>query len=379
MKPSTKAVHVGQEPDGLTGSVIPPIYQTTTFAQTAPGKPVSEFDYTRAGNPNFTNLEKTLAALEDARHATVFSSGLGALTSWVLAAGKGRIVTTKNIYGGTFRLLTAVFKNYGVEQTILDRHEPEHLIGAIKKNTKWILIESPTNPLLDIIDIRAVAKEAHKKGVRLIVDNTFATPILQKPIELGADVVLHSTTKYLGGHSDVVGGALITNDGSLKNEYDFFRKAVGVNPSPFDCWLVSRGLKTLVLRMGAHENNAGAIAHELKKSKLIRDVYYPGLTSHQGHDTAKKQMNGFGGIVSVRFQNPSQADRFVRKLKFFSLAESLGGVESLVCIPSKMTHASIPENERLKLGVDDALVRMSVGIEDKEDLLEDVRAALKSL
>ncbi len=361
MKIGTKIVHEGQEPEKTTGAVIPPIYQTTTFAQKDPGVPIAEFEYTRAGNPNFSRLEQTLAAAENGRFATVFSSGLGAMTAWLATVGQGAIVANEDLYGGTYRLLINVFERYGIKCTFVASDDVASWKGAITSETKWVLVETPTNPLLKVVDLKAVCKLAHAKKAKVIVDNTFASPVLQNPLDLGADVVLHSSTKYLGGHSDVVGGVLITNDEGLKKDFDFYRKAMGLNPSPFDCWLVSRGIKTLALRMAQHQKNAKAVAAFLKKSVSVKNVYYP----------------GFGGMVSVRFKDDKAAKKFIKGLKLFCLAESLGGVESLVCQPSSMTHASIPKAEREKIGIDDALVRLSVGIEDEVDLLADIAAALR--
>jgi cystathionine beta-lyase/cystathionine gamma-synthase len=379
MKIGTKAVHKGQKPEEITGAVIPPIYQSTTFAQTRPGEPVSEFEYTRAGNPNFSSLEETLASLEEGKYATVFSAGLAALTAWMSEVGSGHVVANEDIYGGTYRLFVNVFNNFGLSCDFVETENILNWERAIKPETKWLLIETPTNPLLKIVDIPALCEIAHSKNVKVIVDNTFATPCLQRPLIMGADVVIHSTTKYLGGHSDVVGGVLITNDLELKKRFDFFRKAMGLNPSPFDCWLTGRGLKTLSIRMAQHEKNAFAVAKHLQESKGVVEVLYPGLTSHLQQALASKQMSGFGGMVSVRFADGKSADKFIKELKLFCLAESLGGVESLVCKPSSMTHASMPAAEREKIGIDDSLVRLSVGIEDTEDLLADIGSAIDNI
>lgn len=376
MRLGTKIIHEGQSPDETTGAVIPPIYQTTTFAQKDPGIPSTEFEYTRAGNPNFSRLEQTLATAENGKYATVFSSGLGAMTAWLANVNNGSVVANRDLYGGTYRLLINVFARYGIKSTFVKSDDINAWNEAVTKDTKWLLVESPTNPLLKLIDIKAVCKLAHSKNVKVIVDNTFASPVFQNPLDLDADVVLHSSTKYLGGHSDVVGGAIITNNVNLKKEFDFYRKAMGLNPSPFDCWLISRGIKTLAVRMVQHEKNAQTIAKHLSKNKLVKDVYYPGLKSHPQHELAKHQMKGFGGMVSAKFCNEKTAVKFIKKLKLFCLAESLGGVESLVCQPSTMTHASIPIAEQKKMGIDGSLVRLSVGIEDMKDLLEDIENAL---
>ncbi|MFA5812428.1 MAG: PLP-dependent aspartate aminotransferase family protein [bacterium] len=379
MKIGTKGIHVGQPPEAITGAVIPPLFQSATFAQKNPGEPFAEFEYTRAGNPTFTRLEETLASLENGRYATVFSSGVGALTAWLASIGKCHIVANEDLYGGTYRLLNSVFINYGVQSSFARSADIKSWIDAIRPDTKWFLIETPTNPLLNIVDLVRACKIAHSRNIKVLVDNTFASPCFQQPLGFGADAVLHSTTKYICGHSDVIGGALITDDAAQKEQFDFYRKAMGLNPSPFDCWLVSRGVKTLAIRMAQHEKNASAISKLLKKARNIEKVLYPGLKSHPQFDLASRQMQGAGGIISIRFDNPRAAKRFMKKLKLFCLAESLGGVESLVCQPSSMTHASMPAAYRARLGIDDSLVRLSVGIEDTDDLLSDVASALKAI
>ncbi len=379
MKTGTKCIHIGQTPEEISGAVIPPVFQTSTFAQKNPGVPYGEYEYTRAGNPNFSRLEETLAALENGKYARVFSSGLAALTAWLSTIGKCHIVTNEDLYGGTYRLLNAVFANYDVQNSRVRSADARAWEKAVRSETRWFLVETPTNPMLNIVDLASVCGIAHSRGIKVIVDNTFASPCFQQPLNLGADVVIHSTTKYLNGHSDVIGGALITNDESLKERFDFFRKALGLNPSPFDCWLISRGVKTLALRMAWHEKNALAIADSLKGASAIKEVMYPGLKSHPQFKLASKQMSGFGGIVAVRFDSGKSATKFMKKLKLFCLAESLGGVESLVSQPSTMTHASIPRAVRSNLGIDDSLVRLSVGIEDTDDLLSDVSSALKAI
>jgi cystathionine beta-lyase/cystathionine gamma-synthase len=378
MKDGTLAVHAGQVPDPATGAVVPPIVQSSTFAQSAPGEPLAGYEYTRAGNPNFAHLEETLAALEVARCATVFSSGLGALTAWLLQAGPSHVVACQDVYGGTYRLLTQVFANFGVTTSFVASEDPAAWDAAIRPDTRWLPVETPTNPLLKLLDIEALSALAHGRGVRVLVDNTFATPCLQKPLLLGADAVIHSTTKYLGGHSDVIGGVLVTNDDIFKERADFFRKAAGLNPSPFDCWLTSRGIKTLAVRMERHEANARAVAELLAASGRVEKVFYPGLHAHPQRDLAGRQMAGFGGIVSVRFPDATKARAFLAQLNLFRLAESLGGVESLVCQPSTMTHASMPRAMWEAGGITDALVRLSVGIEDPADLMNDVAQALEA-
>ncbi|OGQ44758.1 MAG: cystathionine gamma-synthase [Deltaproteobacteria bacterium RIFCSPLOWO2_02_FULL_46_8] len=358
---NTKAVHMGQKPDKETGAVIPPIYQTTTYQQSAPGEHKG-FDYTRADNPNFRNLEAVLAALEEAKHATVFSSGLGAALAVLnlLEAGD-HVVAGNDLYGGSYRLFKKWGERFGLSFTFVDSTDASAFQKAVLQKTKLIWIETPTNPLLHLSDIAAISKMAKAKKVLTVVDNTFASPYFQKPLNLGADLVLHSTTKYIGGHSDVVGGVVATNRKDLQDQLHFRRMALGVNPSPFDCWLTQRGVKTLGLRMEQHQKNAKAVAAFLKKHPLCKKVYYP----------------GFGGMVSAEFKlSNEETKKLISRFEFFTLAESLGGVESLVCHPATMTHASIPAEERAKSGLTDGLVRFSVGIEDSEDLINDLEKAL---
>jgi cystathionine beta-lyase/cystathionine gamma-synthase len=381
MKFATKAIHLGNDPDPSTGSIMPPIYMSSTFIQDSPGKSSSGYEYTRASNPNFSILEKQLAALEDAEYATVFSSGLGALTGLISTLSKGdKVIAVDGLYGGTYRLFNEVFNRFGIEFESLNLNTIDgikNLGQALSKKPKWLFFETPTNPLMDIYDIEALVKIAHHCGVKTIVDNTFATPFCQNPLKWGTDIVWHSTTKYIGGHSDVIGGVVITNNPSVKKEMDFARKALGVNPSPFDTWLISRGVKTLAARMQLHLHNALHIAKFFENHAKIKKVYFPGLESHPGHFIAKKQMSGFGGIVSVEFNFPAErVKEMIASYHIFSLAESLGGVESLVCHPASMTHASIPPEERSRIGLTDALVRYSIGIEDLSDLIEDLEDGL---
>lgn len=380
LKPSTKAVHAGQSPDPVTGAIMPPVYMTTTYVQEEPG--VSKgYEYTRAQNPNFTLLENQLASLENAQFATVFSSGLGALTAMVSSLNQGdKVLAIDGLYGGTYRLFNQVFNRFGVHFESIHPKNAKEFLDALDRKPKWLFLESPTNPLLEIFDIAYLAAEAKKRGVLTIVDNTFASPYFQNPLDLGADIVWHSTTKYLGGHSDVVGGVAMTNSPEIKKILDFGRKALGVNPSPFDTWLTSRGVKTLAVRMEKHQSNAQKIAEYFAAHPKVKTVYYPGLPSHPAHTIAKKQMRGFSGIVSVEFNlSLEQAKKLVSTFKLFSLAESLGGVESLVCHPATMTHASIPPDERKRIGLSDGLMRFSVGIEDPQDLIEDLSAALNRI
>lgn len=378
MKFSTKAIHVGQAPDKETGAVIPPIYMTSTYAQEAPNMHKG-YDYTRAGNPNFTNLEATLASLEQGKVATVFSSGIGATTAIVSSLSKDdKVVIANDLYGGTYRLFSRVFSQFGIDFSTVDTQDLAAVEEKLKTNPKLIFLESPTNPLLRISDIEAITSMAKKHDVLTVVDNTFATPYFQNPLTLGADFVMHSTTKYIGGHSDVVGGVVVTNHEEWKEKLDFARMAIGLNPSPFDNWLTTKGLKTLGIRMERHAANATKIADYFNNHPKVKKVFYPGLASHPNHEIAKKQMSGFSGIISVEFDlSLEQSMKLVSSFNLFTLAESLGGVESLVDHPASMTHASIPKEEREKNGLSDGLIRFSCGIEDVEDLIEDLDSVLK--
>lgn len=380
MKFATKAIHAGNEAEAITGAIMPPIYMTSTFVQEAPGE-TKGYEYTRAGNPNFTILEKLLAALEEGKYATVFSSGLGALTGLISTLSKGdTVIGVNGLYGGTYRLFNAVFKRYGIEFSTIHKPTKEALEEALSKKPQWLFFETPTNPLLEIFDIAELVQIAKKYGVLTIVDNTFATPYFQNPLKLGVDVVWHSTTKYVGGHSDVIGGVAITNHEKIKNDLDYGRMAIGLNPSPFDTWLLTRGIKTLAVRMEQHQRNALAIVSFLKSHPKIKKIYYPGLEDHPNHAIAKKQMRGFGGMITVEFNLPLETTKkLIASFKLFSLAESLGGVESLVCHPVTMTHASIPLEERHACGITDGLVRFSIGIEDADDLIEDLSQALNKI
>lgn len=371
MKFATRAVHAGFTPDKETGAIMPPIYMTSTFLQEAPGVN-SGYEYTRAHNPNFTILESLTASLENGLHATVFSSGIGALTAFMATLKPGaKVAAIGALYGGSFRLMTRFFSKWGISFATFGADELEK---ALQDKPDWLMFETPTNPLMEIIDIKASVKAAKIAGTKVIVDNTFASACLQNPLDLGADVVWHSATKYLGGHSDVIGGCIVTNDASLKKELDFARMSLGLNPSPFDSWLITRGIKTLELRMRQHCLTGQKIAEFFQDKPKVNRVYYPGLASHSGHEIAKQQMRGFGGIVSVEFSGSGEeVKRMLSKLKIFSLAESLGGVESLVNHPVSMTHASIPEDVRKKMGITDGVVRFSCGIEDADDLIEDLR------
>lgn len=379
MKLSTLAVHAGSKPEDWTGAVSLPIYQTSTFAAKAQGNDI--YEYTRAGNPNFTRLEETLGALEGGQYATVFASGLGAITALVSQLDPGdHIVASEDLYGGTYRLLTQVFARFGITTTFVPAPDTSTWIDALTAKTRLVIIESPTNPLLQIADIERISFEAKKRGIAIAVDNTFATPIFQKPLVLGATLSLHSTTKYSGGHSDVIGGAIITNSSEWKEKLDFARKAMGLNPSPFDTWLISRGLKTLPIRMRRHESNALAIAKQLMEHPAAEEVIYPGLQKHPQHTLASKQMAGYGGMISLKLRcSRERAELGFSKLKLFIRAESLGGVESLISHPASQTHASLSQEERTRRGISDNLWRLSVGIEDALDLWEDIKMALDAM
>ncbi len=379
MKFSTKAIHVGQEADPATGATIVPVYQTSTYTQRAVGEHQG-FDYSRTINPTRLALEKQLASLENGAYGYAFASGMAATAAVLnlLSAGDHAVVTD-DLYGGTYRLFTRVLERYGLQFTYVDMSDLDAVRNAVRPNTKLFWVETPTNPLLKLVDIAAVdaIRKAQAPGAYLAVDNTFASPYFQQPLTLGADIVVHSTTKYIGGHSDVVGGVAITSDAAIADVIKFHQNAVGGVPGPHDAWLTMRGAKTLALRMREHAINAQAVAEFLEAHPEVDRVYYPGLASHPQHELAKRQMSGFGGMVSFVLKGPqSRALDFANRLKYFSLAESLGGVESLICHPARMTHGSIPKEDRERRGVTDGLLRLSVGIEDVDDLLDDLRSAL---
>ena len=376
---ATDAIHAGYEPDSLYGPINTPIYASTTFAQDGLAQLRGGYEYTRVGNPTVTALEKAVAALEGAEYAVAYSSGMAAIdvVLRVLLKPGDHIVVSNDAYGGTYRLIQQVFTQWGVDNTVVDMTNPEAVAAAVQDNTKVIWVETPTNPMLGIVDIQAIA--AVKQQATLVVDNTFASPYLQKPFDLGADVVVHSTTKYIGGHSDVVGGIVCGDDSRVPGFHEqlrFFFGWVGANPSPFDTYLTGRGLKTLAVRMEKHCDNAEAVATFLEAQPQVARVYYPGLASHPGHEVAKKQMTRFGGMVSLLFQTTEQAKAFCKATKLFCLAESLGGVESLVEHPATMTHVSVAGSA---LEVPGELVRLSVGIEDEADLIADLEQALTRL
>jgi cystathionine gamma-synthase len=370
----TRAIHVGQEPDPATGAITTPIYQTSTYAQDAVGVHKG-YDYARVANPTRTALQECLASLEGAAHGHAFSSGLGATTTLMHLVDPGEhVVTVNDVYGGTYRMFTQVYEPKGYRFTFLSPDEISgNLAAHIDERTRLVWLETPTNPWLNLVDIRAAAEAAHAVGTTVVVDNTFATPYLQQPLSLGADVVLHSTTKYLGGHSDVVGGFLATNDDTISERLAFLQKSLGAVPGPFDAWLVLRGVKTLAVRMDRHCENAVVIAAYLERHQRVERVLYPGLGRHPGHALAASQMRNFGGMISFLVGSEEQAIEIVGRTKVWKLAESLGGVESLIEVPARMTHASTAE---ASFAVPGNLIRLSVGIESADDLLEDLESAL---
>ncbi len=373
---STRAVHVGQGPDQATGAVVQPIHMATTFAQQGVGKHKG-FEYGRSGNPTRQALEECLASLEGAKHCLAFASGLGAETTLLLLLSPGdHVVYMEDVYGGTFRLFDKVLKRYGLTFSAVDATDLDAVETSMTPQTRMVWLESPTNPLLRVVDIDAVSEIAHSHGASVCVDNTFATPYLQQPLHLGADVVVHSATKYLGGHSDVVGGALMTNHDDLEKQLRFHQNAVGAVPSPFDCWLLLRGVKTLALRVERQCENAMQVAEALQRHPAVRRVFYPGLASHPNRAVAARQMRLFGGMVSFEVADEATAFRTLERLKIFALAESLGAVESLAEHPGRMTHASIPAAERHRSGVGDGVIRLSIGVEDVADLISDLESAL---
>lgn len=373
----TLAIHAGQEPDPVHGGVMPNLVLSTTFAQPEPGQPL-RFDYSRSGNPTRGVLESCLAALEQGTYGLAFASGCAAATTLLHALAPGdHVVCGDDVYGGTYRLFTRVMAGFGLKTSFVDASDEARFAAAFTPQTKLAWLESPTNPLLGLADIRRLSAICHERGVPLVVDNTFASPVLQQPLTLGADVVLHSTTKYLNGHSDVVGGALVLSDAALAERLRFLQNAMGAVPSPFDCYLVLRGLKTLPVRMERHGRTAAELATRLEAHERVERVHYPGLTSHRQHELCRRQMRSGGGMVSLSLRGGELAARtFLQSLRWFALAESLGGVESLAEHPGLMTHASIPKDVRAALGIGDGLVRLSVGLEHVEDLWADLEQAL---
>jgi len=378
MKFSTKAVHAGVEPDPSTGAIMTPIYQTSTYVQKSPGDHQG-FEYSRTQNPTRFALQDSIAALENAKHGLVFGSGLAAIDAVIKLLKPGdEVVSGNDLYGGTYRIFTKIFEGFGIKFHFVDMTDLSNIDAAINDNTKLLWLETPTNPMMSIIDIKGAAEIAKKNNILLGVDNTFASPALQNPMDLGADIVMHSVTKYLGGHSDVVMGALAMNDDALYERLAFIQNSCGAVAGPQDCFLVLRGIKTLGIRMERHCSNGEKVANYLKDHPLIQDIYWPGFEDHPNHDIAKEQMTGFGGMISFTIKGDDQerAFRVMENLKLFALAESLGGVESLANHPATMTHGAIPREERLKVGLLDSLIRLSVGIEDPDDLIADLEQAL---
>jgi cystathionine gamma-lyase len=377
MKFATKAIHAGQEPDPSTGAIMTPIFQTSTYAQAGLGDHKG-YEYARTGNPTRTALEACIAALENGSHGLAFASGMAAEHAVLnlLSAGDS-MVSCDDLYGGSYRIFERVMRRYNVETSYVTAGNIAEYEQAIRPDTKLIWLETPTNPLLRLVDIRAVAEIAHRHNILLVVDNTFSSPYFQRPLDLGADIVLHSTTKYINGHSDVIGGVVVTNNEEVYQSLQFYQNAAGAVPGPFDSWLTLRGIKTLAVRMRQHEENARSVARFLAEHPRVEKVYYPGLPSHPDYELAKRQMSGFGGMVSFQFKGTlADVDQVVRRFKVFTFAESLGGVESLVCHPVSMTHGSIPKEIREARGLTDTLLRLSVGIEDIADLLTDLEQAL---
>lgn len=379
MKFNTKTIHGGQEnTDPAYGAVMPPIYQTSTYSQTSPGHHKG-FEYSRSANPTRSALEKSLASIENGKHGLAFASGLAAIDAVIKTLQPGdEVISTNDLYGGTYRLFSKIFQGFGIKFHFTGLDKASEIEAYINENTRMIWAETPTNPMMNVVDIEALAKMAKKHKLLLCVDNTFATPYLQRPLDLGADLVMHSATKYLGGHSDVILGSLVVNDEALAEKLYFIQNASGAVAGPMDSFLVLRGIKTLHVRMQRHCENGRAVAEYLQHHPKVEKVYWPGFSSHPNHEVAKKQMKDFGGMVSFTTKGNSyeEAIKFVEKLEVFTLAESLGGVESLAGHPASMTHASIPKEEREKTGVVDSLIRLSVGIEDEQDLLADLKQAL---
>jgi cystathionine gamma-lyase len=378
MKFATKALHAGIEPDPSTGAIMTPIYQTSTYVQAAPGNHKG-YEYARTQNPTRNALQINIAALENGKHGLCFSSGMGATDAVIKLLSPGdEVICTNDLYGGTYRIFTKVFEKYGIKFHFISMQDVSNINKFITPKTTMVWLETPTNPMMNVIDIAGAAIICKKNNLTLVVDNTFASPYLQTPLDLGADIVLHSATKYLGGHSDVVMGMLITNNDSFNEQLTFIQNSCGAVPGPQDCFLMLRGIKTLHVRMQRHCENGARIVDFLVNHPKVEHVYYPGLPNHPNHEIAKKQMRGFGGMISftLKGDNMDEALKVLSGTKLFSLAESLGGVESLIGHPATMTHASIPREERIKNGLKDTLIRLSVGIEDADDLIEDLKNAL---
>jgi cystathionine beta-lyase/cystathionine gamma-synthase len=375
----TLAIHAGQQPEASTGAIMPPIFQTSTYVQPKLGEPKDGYEYARVQNPTREAMEANIAALESGRYGMAFASGMAAICAIVqrLSAGD-HVVYEENVYGGTHRFFDKVMRRFGVEFTAVDSSDPARVEDAIRPNTRLLHLETPTNPMMKLCDLAAMAWIAQRRGIQIVVDNTFASPYNQRPLEQGAHMVVHSTTKYLNGHSDVVGGIVITNDDMIAEELRFLQKAAGAVPGPWDAWLVMRGTKTLHVRMEAHNRNGQRVAEWLVERLGPERVHYPGLPTHPQHELALRQMRGFTGMISIELGSLERATRLVQGTRLFALAESLGGVESLIGHPAIMTHASVPKEMRDRMGVTDGLVRLSVGIEDVDDLLQDLDDALRA-
>jgi cystathionine beta-lyase/cystathionine gamma-synthase len=377
-KLNTKLIHAGVEPDPSTGAIMTPIYQTSTFVQSAPGEHLG-YEYARSQNPTRTALQNALAAAENAQFGLSFSSGMAATDTVLRLLNPGdEIIVSDDLYGGTYRILTKVYARFGIKVNFVSMAQAGDIEAAINANTKMVWVETPTNPLMNIVDIEAISTIAKKHGVLTVVDNTFASPYLQNPLDWGADIVVHSATKYLGGHSDAVNGAIVLNDAALEEQLRFIQNGCGAVPGPHDCWLILRGLKTLHLRMQRHCENGEKVAHFLRNHPKVAQVFWCGFEDHPNHDIAKKQMRGFGGMMSFMLKEDSieAAHSVLKKTKLFALAESLGGVESLIGHPASMTHAAIPREQRMANGLSDSLIRLSVGVEDVEDLIADLTQAI---
>ncbi len=375
----TKAIHAGQEPEQITGAVAVPVFQTSTYAQHELGGHAT-YDYARTINPTRLALEKNLAALENGTFGYCFASGMAAIAATLSVVKSGdHVIAGNDMYGGSYRYFSRILSENGIEFSYVDMREPKNIETAIKPNTKLIYCESPTNPMMNLVDLGAVSNIAKGKHLISVVDNTFMSPYFQNPLDLGIDIVLHSATKYIGGHSDVIGGAVLTSDSHLAEKIKFYQNSAGGVPGPWDVWLLLRSVKTLAIRMEAHQANAMKIAEYLSKEAKIKKIFYPGLPSHPQYQLAKEQMRGFGGIISIETGSLENAKHFAAALEIFTLGESLGGVESLICHPVTMTHGSVPPERRAELGITDGLVRLSVGIEDIDDLMADVRRGINAI
>lgn len=376
MRQKTKLIHGGIQGDEQTGAVSVPIYQVSTYEQEAAGKP-GDYEYSRTGNPTRHALEELIKELENGKAGFAFASGMAATTAIMMLFDSGdHVIMTDDVYGGTYRVMTKVLNRVGIDSVFVDTSDPANIENAIRDNTKAIFVETPTNPLLKVTDLQKTAELAKANDLYLIVDNTFNTPYWQKPLDFGADMVVHSATKYLGGHSDVVAGLVVANSEELAEDLHFIQNSTGGILGPQDAWLLIRGIKTLGVRMEEHEANTRKIVDFLQRHPKVENVFYPGLSSHPGHDIAKRQASGFGGMLSFDAGSGENADKVLERVKYFTLAESLGAVESLISVPAKMTHASIPKERRTELGITDGLIRISVGLEDVEDLIEDLKQAM---